>query len=121
MDPTVLDALIAELGDSGTELRAELIADYLSSAKSGMSALASAAATGDGQGVAFAAHSMRSGSATMGAVRLAGLLEFAERRARAGAADLLALSGPAVAEYQRVSTELNVPRPASESSVGGWR
>ncbi|MDH4189710.1 MAG: PAS domain S-box protein [Betaproteobacteria bacterium] len=104
VDHERLERLRADIGDGFVRV----LRSFLESVPTMISAMTAACAGGNMQEVHRLAHSMRSSSATLGALRLAALAAEAETRAQAGeppdalAARIAALS----AEFARVHDEL---------------
>jgi HPt (histidine-containing phosphotransfer) domain-containing protein len=82
-DPTVIADLRAATGDDD-EFIADLIGSYLAEGRENVDALAAAASEGDLAVFARAAHTLKSTSATVGAMRLSELCRGLEEAARAG-------------------------------------
>ena len=86
LDPQVLAELRASTGDDDEFLR-ELAAAYISEGREHLHAIAAAAAAGDPAAMVRPAHTLKSSSASLGAMRLAAIsrrLEEAGREGRAG-------------------------------------
>ncbi|MCW2498575.1 MAG: signal transduction histidine kinase [Frankiales bacterium] len=91
VDPAVLDALTARLGERGEAFRVNLIQTWRDEAAARLTDLDAAARAGDSDGVVRVAHTLKSGSASLGAGPLAALCEQVESRLRGGGAgDLMA-------------------------------
>ena len=93
-DARVLDhGVIAELREStgdDDEFIRELVDTYLEEAAGYLEAMAAALAAGDAAAMVRPAHTLKSSSATMGAMRLAGICRRLEEAGRAGHADGMA-------------------------------
>jgi HPt (histidine-containing phosphotransfer) domain-containing protein len=89
--PAVLDqATLAELRDSvaGDEAFVkELVGAYLAESPGLIDAMAAAAANGDADGVVRPAHTLKSSSAAIGALRLSAISKQVEHAARDGHVD----------------------------------
>ena len=99
VDVDTLDRLTAELGER--DIVSQIIQLYLAKTPGTIDDLVAASARRDTDKVRQAAHQIRSSSATIGATRLAALLQRIEDRARAntGDAGLDELAGQLRAEY----------------------
>jgi HPt (histidine-containing phosphotransfer) domain-containing protein len=104
IDAATLDELLATLGGDGAFL-AELIATYLADSPPLVDAMRAAAAAGDAAALRRAAHTLKSTSASLGALRLSGVCREVEGAASADRvpADLVE---EAAREYARVSEAL---------------
>ena len=86
IDQKTLAALLDSLGGDIDFLK-ELVDAYLDSTPGLLAAMRQAAAAGDGAGLQRAAHSLKSGSANMGALTLAVLCKQLEDMGRSGVLD----------------------------------
>jgi HPt (histidine-containing phosphotransfer) domain-containing protein len=86
LDPAAIDRLVLAFGADGRSVVAELVATFLAEAPSRLTALRQGVTSGDGREVYRAAHSLKSGAATLGALELAELCRDVE--ALGGAGDL---------------------------------
>jgi HPt (histidine-containing phosphotransfer) domain-containing protein len=102
----VLDAVLAQFGDSEPDLRGSLLGRYLQQGGDAIAELVVAALDDDGTAVARLAHTVRSSSALLGATVLADLLEETEQVALSGAGDLAARGRRIQAEYERVTVAM---------------
>lgn len=104
IDEATLDDLLATLGGDEAFL-AELIGSYLADSPPLLDAMRAAAAAGDVVALRRAAHTLKSTSASLGALRLSGVCREVEGAASAERvrADLVEA---AAAEYARVSEAL---------------
>jgi HPt (histidine-containing phosphotransfer) domain-containing protein len=84
VDPSRLDALTARLGDRGPTFRVSLVQTWRDEAACRLAELDAAAQAGDAEGVGRGAHTLKSGSAALGAGPLAALCERVESSVRAG-------------------------------------
>ena len=84
VDATVLRDLTARLGERAPALRDRLLDTWESETRTRLEELARAAAAGDAAGVQHAAHTMKSGSAALGALRLAEVCNRVESLLRSG-------------------------------------
>jgi CheY-like chemotaxis protein len=84
VDPTVLGELTERLGDRGAAIRVSLVDAWLRESEKRLGDLRAGVQAGDGDLVASTAHALRSGSASLGALRLAAALERVELDLRAG-------------------------------------
>ena len=84
VDPEVLAGLTARLGARGPALRAVLVDTWLGESPGRADQMRAGAHAGDGEQVASAAHALRSGSAALGAQRLADACERVELELRDG-------------------------------------
>jgi signal transduction histidine kinase/CheY-like chemotaxis protein len=84
VDPTVLNTLTDRLGERGPGFRVTLIQTWRDEAEVRLQDLDAAAEAGDSEGVARIAHTLKSGSAALGALPLSRLCDEIENRLRAG-------------------------------------
>ncbi|WP_127479491.1 hybrid sensor histidine kinase/response regulator [Nocardioides pantholopis] len=112
VDPTVLDVLIGHLGARGPQFAETLVTAWHADAENQLATLAAAAADGDRTTVAAVAHSMKSASAAVGAVRLSAVCADLEHDLAAGAEVGL------VAAADRVGAEVAAARRRFEISPG---
>ncbi|HKC41147.1 MAG TPA: response regulator [Gemmatimonadales bacterium] len=83
--PVDLDAFRREMREAGVEEAVDAILDtFVQSAAERISALSAALASGDAQGIKRAAHAFKSSAGTIGAKRLAALLQQVEALAEEG-------------------------------------
>ena len=123
VDPQVLAGLDALGRQNGVELLAGLVALYRRSAGRRRVALREACASGSNEGLERTAHALRSGSAQLGAVRLARLCRAIETRtSRPPVSDLVPLVAAIERELDRVLAELPAgsvadvdPAPAADA------
>lgn len=113
VDFTVLDALIADLGDAGEGMRPMLWQSYLQEGEPLVAGLVAAATRGDFDAVRSAAHQLKSSSALLGVRPLAALLQRTEDLARAGSLGLVAITASVEAEYRRVAAAVDVAQAAT--------
>jgi signal transduction histidine kinase/DNA-binding response OmpR family regulator len=93
VDPTVLQELTARLGDKGPAFLTSLVQTWRDEVASRLADLDAAVAAGDPEGIARVAHTLKSGSASLGAGPLAATCEQVEERLRGpGPHDLEAAS-----------------------------
>jgi HPt (histidine-containing phosphotransfer) domain-containing protein len=91
--PILDDAVIAELREStggDDDFVRELVEAYVSEATGYLAAMTAAAAAGDPAAIVLPAHTLKSSSATLGAMRLASISRGIEEAGRAGRTDDLA-------------------------------
>jgi HPt (histidine-containing phosphotransfer) domain-containing protein len=107
IDRKTLDALLDSLGGDVDFLK-ELVDAYLDSTPGLFAAMQQAAAAGDSAGLQRAAHTLKSGSANMGAMQLAALCKGLEEMGKSGALDDLtgARIDAAAAAYDNVAAAL---------------
>lgn len=106
IDTAVLNYLRGTMG----EATAELLRLYLDSASGLVADMRRAAAQGDGKSLFQAAHTLKPGSASIGALPLSALCAEVERIGRTGAlAGALEKVARVEAEYQRVKSALEAP------------
>jgi HPt (histidine-containing phosphotransfer) domain-containing protein len=107
IDEPTLAALLDSLGGDVDFLK-ELVDAYLDSTPGLFAAMRQAAADGDAAGLQRAAHTLKTGSANMGALGLAALCKQLEDVGRSGALDGLteALIDTAAAAYDDVKAVL---------------
>ena len=106
LDQPTLAALLDSLGGDVDFLK-ELVDAYLDSTPGLFAAMRRAAAAGDGAGLQRAAHSLKSGSANMGALALAALCKQLEDMGKSGALDgAVELIAAAEAAYGDVAAAL---------------
>ncbi|MCU1593278.1 MAG: signal transduction histidine kinase [Frankiales bacterium] len=101
VDPATLDKLTARLGEKGPSFRTSLIATWREETRMRLVELAAAVEARNADGVARIAHSLKSGSASLGAGPLATVCGDVEHRLRAGEALDLAVE----AERMRAHVE----------------
>ncbi|MGF1515317.1 MAG: response regulator [Elainellaceae cyanobacterium] len=110
LDETVIQALMASLGEEGPDLLHQLIEIYRQESPLLMQAIVAAIAQGNGEAIAQAAHNLKSSSAALGAIAFANLCQTLEQLGRRGDADALAEAAPLAdaveAQYQQVNTAL---------------
>ena len=113
MDRATLDALIDAVGGD-REFLGELIDAYLPDAASIVTALEAAAASASVDDLVRPAHTLKSNSANLGALRLAELCRELEAEARSGAVDDPAVRVAAIRdELARVEPALRAAREAA--------
>lgn len=83
LDPAVLDELRAATGDDDEFLR-DLVATYVEEAAGHLDALGQAAAAADAAAIVRPAHTLKSSSASVGAMRLAAICRDIETAGREG-------------------------------------
>ena len=106
VDPMVMEALLRHLGDSGPTLAESLVAAWRTDAAQQVKTLHRAAAEDDRAAATAVAHSLKSASAAVGAVRLAAACAELERDLADGApVDLCAAA-------DRVAAEVDAARVA---------
>jgi HPt (histidine-containing phosphotransfer) domain-containing protein len=91
--PILDDTVIAELREStggDDDFVRELVEAYVSEAMGYLAAMTAAAAAADPAAIVLPAHTLKSSSATLGAMRLAAISRGIEEAARAGREDGLA-------------------------------
>jgi len=86
IDQRTLDGLLESLGGDADFLR-ELVGSYLDSTPGLFAAMRQAVTTGDGAGLQRAAHTLKTGSASMGALALAAQCKQLEEKGRSGELD----------------------------------
>lgn len=115
LDPAAMSALL-DVAGGDLDFVDDLAQTYLEDAPLRLAALDDAAAAGDPAGLVAPAHTLKSSSASMGAVRLADLARELEAAARNGAVpDALDRVAAMRAEYERVAAALSA-RPWREAS-----
>ncbi len=90
IDRAALDAMMPRSTSGGAALIVKVIASYITNTTMRLTALRDAVDRGDTKDIGFLAHTMKSGSATVGAVSLAGLFEQLETMARSNVMDTAA-------------------------------
>lgn len=106
VEPKTLAALLDSLGGD-VEFLKELVDAYLDSAPGLFAAMRQAAANADAAGLQRAAHTLKSGSASMGALALAARCKELEDMGRAGSLDgAEARIAAAAAAYDDVAAAL---------------
>lgn len=113
LDPTAIDRLTQAFGAEGRAIVAELVATFLAESPARLEALRQGAAAGQGPELRLAAHSLKAGAATLGAVELASLGRRAEALGQAG--DLGAAAAGLVAD---IEAEYDRARIALQAVVG---
>ncbi len=101
-DPAPLEALVADLGADGDEVRRGLIEIFLTDSEHTLAAIAAAGRDADGEALSFAAHALKAASGTMGLLTLANTAQAIDDRFRAvpEQMDIRAESHELIAEYQ---------------------
>ncbi|WP_244931125.1 response regulator [Nocardioides sp. W7] len=109
LDPTVLKTLVGHLGPDAGAFRQRLIGAWVTDSDQQLTRLASAVAASDAPAAADIAHSMRSASAALGALRVAHLFTELESVARNGAdpGTVARLAAAAAAEVERAQDALS--------------
>jgi HPt (histidine-containing phosphotransfer) domain-containing protein len=102
--------LVTEMGDPSAGNQIEVIDIYLGQSDGWIRQLHDAAQAGDLAQVQRTAHTLGSGSALLGAGKLAELLAGIGGLARSGRTDLTPAGTAVRAEYERVATELRAHR-----------
>jgi HPt (histidine-containing phosphotransfer) domain-containing protein len=110
LDPRVLDA-IRQLDDGATGLLSQVVRIYLESAPALLAQLRRGLDGSDRELVRQAAHSLKSSSANLGAVRLAELCKRLEAAARSGT------FGPDTPAAQEVEAEFRRVQAALEEEL----
>ena len=109
VDPEVLGPLVARLGDRAPAFLASLLTTWETETTARLAALEAAVPTGDAGEVTRAAHAVKGGSASLGAVRLAAACDRLEAAGRAGdVAALPALLDGVRAEVERARSALRM-------------
>ena len=109
LQPEYLDAIRALQQPGSPDLVAKVLTGYLASAPALIAAIRTAVAAADPTGVSRAAHSLKSGSANLGALHLAELCSRMESQGRAGSLDGAAgLLEEIEAAYAAVQSELRI-------------
>ena len=106
-------AVFRELQDTaGAEFVAELVDTFLAEAPAMLAELRAARAATDGERFRRAAHSLKSNSASLGALTLSAMAKDLEMMGKAGTlGGVAAKLAAADVEYARVSTALEARRP----------
>ncbi len=113
IDQEALDALLASLGGD-EEFLAELMQDYFDDSPDQLAAMETAMAAGDDEGLRRAAHSLKSNSATFGAMKLSGMCKQLEDQGKSGALDGAGTGiAQVAAEYERVRLALEAIQKGS--------
>ena len=106
LDQPTLAALLDSLGGDSDFLK-ELVDAYLDSTPGLLAAMRQAVAAGDAAGLQRAAHTLKTGSANMGALALAALCKELEEMGKLGALqDVTARIDAAAAAYEDVAAAL---------------
>ncbi|MEA2601892.1 MAG: hypothetical protein QOF89_2884 [Acidobacteriota bacterium] len=107
LDPAYLDRLRQLEEATGRAVVGEIVDRFLGEIPSRLVRLREALAAGDGEALAFAAHSLKGSSAQLGALRLASLSHALELQGRSGSLDgAAALLDDVARELARVAPEL---------------
>lgn len=96
VDPSVLEAITSRLGDRGPTFRSNLIQTWRNEMALRLAELDAAVSAGDVDGVARVAHTLKSSSASLGALPLSRTCEDIEHRLRAGGTFDLAAEAAAI-------------------------
>ena len=100
LDPVVVAELRESVGDDD-EFMADLVATYVTEGGGHLAAMEEAAAAGDAAAIVRPAHTLKSSSAALGAMRLAAIARDIEMAGRAGStADLAQRVSEARAAWQ---------------------
>jgi PAS domain S-box-containing protein len=120
IDQVVFDELMVQLGDDAdARVREEVIGSYLTDAEDYLRRLTAAVEASDVVTAGICAHTLRSTSALLGAVRLAEMLQQTEDLAAASpTGDLAASVVLAQAEYHRVLGSLRRLTTAGQATQG---
>jgi HPt (histidine-containing phosphotransfer) domain-containing protein len=120
IDQVVFDELMVQLGDDAdARVRDEVIGSYLTDAEDYLRRLTAAVEASDVVTAGICAHTLRSTSALLGAVRLAEMLQQTEDLAAASpTGDLAASVVLAQAEYDRVLGSLRRLTTAGQATQG---
>jgi HPt (histidine-containing phosphotransfer) domain-containing protein len=104
LDRAVLDELMTSMGDDAAFVR-DLVETYLSDVPVQLDGIAAAVARDDAEALVRPAHTLKSSSATVGAMRLSAVARELEMAGRSGALDSGAQAGleTARAEWAAVS------------------
>jgi CheY-like chemotaxis protein len=113
VDAQILAALVDQVAGEDTNGRSQLIDIYLGDADRRIDDLAAAVRVDDPDGFARAAHGLRSGTALVGALRLADLLTRSETMARTGISDLRTIGEEIETEYHEVTATLQRMRQSA--------
>jgi HPt (histidine-containing phosphotransfer) domain-containing protein len=106
LDQSVLDELRESVGDDDAFI-ADLVATYIGEGRDHLAAMEAAAAAGDAAAIVRPAHTLKSSSAALGALRLAAIAREIEMAGRAGAAaDLPARVADARAAWDATLAEM---------------
>jgi HPt (histidine-containing phosphotransfer) domain-containing protein len=96
VDPSVLEALSARLGDRGPAFRSSLVRTWRDETTVRLADLDAAVAAGDADGVSRVAHTLKSSSGALGATGLSALCAQIEVSLRAGESRDLAADAAAL-------------------------
>ena len=119
IDPAALETLLETTGGDPAFL-AELIDSYVDDTPRLLGAIRRAVDAGDGEELRRAAHTLKSNSATFGALTLAALCRDLEGRGKAGMLDGAAEQvAQAEAEYAKVRQALQAARPVGQVGPEG--
>jgi HPt (histidine-containing phosphotransfer) domain-containing protein len=114
LDASALAPIRALSAQTGKDLLGRVIDAFCESTPKLLADIESSLAAADLATLRRAAHTLKSGSATLGATQLSALASALESRARDGATDrLLALVAPLAAEASAVTAELHELRARS--------
>ena len=106
VDPTVLGSLAERLGPRAPAFLTSLLATWETETAARMAALSAAVDAGDADGVSRAAHAVKGGSGSMGALRLAAVCAEVEAGVVAGGTDLAAARTRLAAEVEQAGEAL---------------
>ncbi len=101
LDNRILDGIRELQGDDAPDLLRQVVELYLADAPQNLTALLNAARGRDAQGLALAAHALKSSSANVGLARFSGLCKAVELASRAGDLSSLAQHLPALVREWR--------------------
>ena len=106
VDPDVLGSLAERLGPRAPAFLASLLGTWETETDARLAAMRTAVETGDAEAVGRAAHAVKGGSGSMGALRLAAVCAQVEADVVAGEADLADAADRVAAEVERARTAL---------------
>ena len=106
VDASVLGSLAERLGPRAPAFLASLLGTWEAETATRMAAVATAVEAGDAQAVARAAHAVKGGSGSMGALRLAAACAQVEAGVAAGDLDLAAAQQRLTAEVEQARAAL---------------
>jgi len=111
IDPTILQELKEMMGEESPEFLAEVIDSYLEDTPHLLQAIQTAVTQADAKGLEQAAHTLKSSSATLGAITLSELSKKLEAMGRTGTIEGgVERASQLEAEYVRVKAALQIER-----------
>jgi len=119
LDPAALDTLIVHMGEAGADLRISLVSAWLRESRRQLEQVDAGAAAEDRAVVEQVAHSLRSASASLGAVAVVALCAEIETGLRSGAIWTWSLRPPGCATRWTAPQRPSARRPEAHRGLTG--